>query len=41
MLSKITFNYLFTMGSAYTTLNNTLNQRIPQDCEEYNDTQKM
>jgi hypothetical protein len=30
MLSKTPFNYLVTMGSAYTTLNDTVNQRIPQ-----------
>ena len=32
MLSTITFIYLVSMGSAYTTLNDTLNQRIPQYC---------
>ena len=43
MLSKITVNYLVAkcnMGNAYTPLNDTSNQIIPEDCQEYNDTHK-
>ena len=40
MLSKTPFNYFVTMGSAYTTLNDTVNQRMPQYCQGYNDTHK-
>ena len=38
MLLKITFNDLLTLGNTYTTLNDTLNQRIPQYYQEYSDT---
>jgi len=34
---KITFNDLLTLGNAYTTLNDTLNQRIPLYYQEYSD----
>ena len=33
---KITFNDLITLGNTYTTLNDTLNQRIPQFYQDYN-----
>ena len=33
---KITFNDLLTLGNTYTTLNDTLNQRIPQYYQDYN-----
>ena len=29
---------LIILCNTYTTLNDTLNQRIPQYCQEYNDT---
>ena len=37
MLLKITFNDLLTLGNTYTTLNDALNRRIPQYCQDYND----
>jgi hypothetical protein len=33
---NITFNDLLTLGNTYTTLTDTLNQRIPQYCQDYN-----
>ena len=36
VLLKITFNDLLTLGIMYTTLNDTLNQRIPQYYQDYN-----
>jgi len=36
VLSKITFNDLLTLGNMYTTLNEALNQRIPQYYQDYN-----
>ena len=33
---SITFNDLLTLDNAYTTLNHTLNQRIPQYYQDYN-----
>jgi hypothetical protein len=33
---NITFNDLHTLGNTYTTLNDTLNQRIPQYYQDYN-----
>jgi hypothetical protein len=38
VVSKITFNDLLTLVNTYTTLNDILNQRIPQYCQEYSDT---
>jgi len=37
---KITCYDVLTLGNTYTTLNDTLNQRIPQYCQEYSDTHK-
>ena len=36
VVSKITFNDFLTLGNTYTTLNDTLNQRIPQYYHDYN-----
>ena len=36
VVSKITYNDLLTLGNTYTTLNDTLSQRIPQYYENYN-----
>ena len=33
---KITFNDLLTLGNTYTTLNDILNQKIPQNYQDYN-----
>ena len=39
VVSKITYNDLLTLGNTYTTLNDTLSQRIPQYYENYNGIQ--
>jgi hypothetical protein len=36
VVPKITFNDFLTLGNTYTTLNDTLSQRIPQYYENYN-----
>jgi hypothetical protein len=36
MLLKITFNDLLTLGNTYTSLTDTLSQRIPQYYQDYN-----